>query len=233
MSHSSSLYRLQLIDSQRDQNHSRLTEIEAILKDDHIVQEAAARLQEAESMLGQQRKLLRDIENQVNDQRYKIEQNESSLYSGRIQNPKELQDLQNDVASLKRYLNILEDRQLEMMVTVEESETVYDSARTAHLQSQGTFEEQNAHLRAEKTRLEESQARLIIEHQAACSSIPETEMEVYEQLRRIRRGVAVSRITDRMCSACGSTLTPALIQAASAAVQLARCSGCGRILYAG
>ena len=60
--------------------------------------------------------------NNVNKQKVKIEQSEASLYSGNVTNPKELQDLQNEAAALKRYLVTLEDRQLEAMLEVETAE---------------------------------------------------------------------------------------------------------------
>ncbi len=39
-----------------------------------------------------------------------------------MQNPKELQDLQKDIASLKKYLFTLEERELEAMIKAEDAE---------------------------------------------------------------------------------------------------------------
>ena len=62
---------------------------------------------------------MKQSEAEVEKQRIKIEQTEASLYGGHVHNPKELQDLQKDVASLKRHLETLEERQLEAMLVVE------------------------------------------------------------------------------------------------------------------
>lgn len=233
MSQSSNLYRLQLIDTQLQQAQNRLNSIDTILNDLSQFEAAEARAKEFQGILQQHQKQLRDIENQVTDQKYKIEQNESTLYGGRIRNPKELQDLQKEVASLKKYLMVLEDRQLEAMLLVEESEQAFKAADLDTKQVRGRFEEEHAHLRAEQSTLMTSKERLEVERQAAANMVPPQEQELYEQLRRTRSGVAVARITDRSCSACGSMLTPALVQAAGLATQLARCSSCSRILYAG
>jgi predicted nucleic acid-binding Zn-ribbon protein len=58
-------------------------------------------------------------------------------------------------------------------------------------------------------------------------------LELYEGLRRERRGLAVAEVNDDSCSACGTTLTAALQQRARFSAQVEHCPSCGRILYAG
>ncbi|MFN2235225.1 MAG: C4-type zinc ribbon domain-containing protein [Anaerolineales bacterium] len=48
----------------------------------------------------------------------------------------------------------------------------------------------------------------------------------------MRAGVAVAKVEDRACKACGSTLTASLNQAARSPSQIVFCDSCGRILYA-
>jgi len=233
MSLSSNLHRLQLIDTQLDQAHNRFDEINRILNDSTTLDEVKAIANLSEQNLTQQRKILHEIENQAKDLKFKIEQNESTLYSGRIRNPKELQDLQNEVASLKRYQTTIEDRQLEAMLSVEEGEEIHQAHNNEVERVRGQLEEIFAGLRGEKSALLGTLERLEVERQAASNMIQAQDLGLYDQLRRMRSGIAVARITDRSCSACGSMLTPALVQAASSPTQLARCSSCNRILYAG
>jgi hypothetical protein len=233
MSNTSNLFRLQQIDTSLDQARSRLSEIEQILVDDSTVRAAEAEASTAEAVLHQARKELREIEFLAQEQRIKIEQEESNLYSGRIRNPKELQDLQNEVAALKRYLEVLEDRQLEAMMMVEEREESRSQFNQSITHARGRLEEKHAPLRAEKTKLLQTIERLEIERQAAAASIPAADQSLYDQLRKMRNGIAISKIMDRSCSACGSTLTPMVVQSASMPSQIVRCTTCGRILYAG
>jgi predicted nucleic acid-binding Zn-ribbon protein len=58
-------------------------------------------------------------------------------------------------------------------------------------------------------------------------------LEMYENLRQQKRGVAIAEISDNACAACGTTLTAALQQSARSATTLTHCPSCGRILYAG
>lgn len=231
MSLSSSLYRIQQIDSALDKAANRLQEIESILAGSEELKEAESHYKAAKQNLEQINTDLHQAENRVRDQRFKIEQSESTLYSGRIQNPKELQDLQNEVASLKRYLAVLEDQQIEIMLAAEEAEHSAKEANQKYEIIRGQVIESNARLVAEKSTIEQDNERLNIERHAAEQAISADNLTTYNQLRAIRRGVAVAAILDRSCSACGANLTPAIVQSAS--TQLTRCSSCGRFLYTG
>ena len=101
MSQSFKLYRLQQIDTNIDQSKARINKIDTILNDDKILNLAENDLVRIGNNLEQSQKELRKAENVVQDHQLKIEQTESSLYGGMVKNPKELQDLQNEVERLK------------------------------------------------------------------------------------------------------------------------------------
>lgn len=233
MSLSFKLYRLQQIDSQLDKARARLREIEALLSEDRAVRQAKERLQGTEQSLQSTRKLLRQAEETVQEQRLKIEQTEATLYSGRVHNPKELQDMQNEAAALKRYLSVLEDRQLEAMIAVEDAEAAQEAAQSDLNAVTSRFEKQHSDLTREQAVLINDIERIEKERTATISSIPEDTLKLYEQLRQQRRGIAVAKVTDKACSACGSTLNAVLLNAARSPNQISRCEICGRILYGG
>lgn len=227
------LYRLQQTDSQMDRARQRLKKIAIALAADEAVKQARTTFATAEQELSAAQKALRRAEENLRDQNLKIEQSEATLYGGRVRNPKELQDLQNEVAALKRYRSVLEDRQLEEMIAVEEAEARHHAAAEELAQAEADFAERNKALTGEQKTLENELARLNGERQATQASIPAEDLQLYEQLRRQRSGVAVARISDRACSACGTTLNASLLHAARSPSQITRCDGCGRILYSG
>jgi uncharacterized protein len=226
------LFRLQQIDSLLDRARARLREIQAALEEDSALRAAQALLAKKDQELEEASKALRRAEQDVQAQRIKIEQTEASLYGGKVRNPKELQDLQNESAALKRYRDVLEDRQLEAMMTVEECENASTAAAEALEEVQKRVAAQNARLVQEQTGLLKDIERMENERQAAASSLQAPELRIYEQLRLTRNGIAVAKVTDRACAACGSTLSAALLSAARSPNQFTRCSTCNRILYA-
>jgi predicted nucleic acid-binding Zn-ribbon protein len=110
---------------------------------------------------------------------------------------------------------------------------VNDAAANALQQQRDRRETKLAMLRAEQKRLENDLIHLEDERAVAVGSIEGVDYQLYEQLRRDRRGIAVARVSDRACSACGTTLNAMLLQAARSQNQLHRCDTCGRILYVG
>jgi predicted nucleic acid-binding Zn-ribbon protein len=158
---------------------------------------------------------------------------EASLYSGKIQNPKELQDLQNEITSLKRLLISLEDKELTAMMAVEDTETNLNRAKQTLQEIQVQSIEQNASLNGERTKLLAQIELLESERLATLPPLSAEDLSLYEHLRKIRSGVAVVNISSRACAACGATLTAALIQSTQSTGQLVRCPTCGRILYPG
>jgi len=106
---------------------------------------------QAQSDLAEQ--ALMQAEGNVHDQLIKIEQTQSSLYGEKSHSPKELQDLQNDLASLKRHLVVLEDLQIEAMIASETTETDLKSVQENLLVGQGGRAEKNKSLLVEQSAL--------------------------------------------------------------------------------
>ena len=232
MSAALGLYRLQQVDSQIDQIQARLKTIQQTIENDVELRAANEGFAAAESKNRDAERALKLIEADVEKQRIKIEQTESSLYGGRVQNPKELQDLQKDVVSLKRHLQTLEERELEAMVTVEAFEKALQTAKTDLEQVQANLKEQNKDLTSESEALRKDLERLNSERQAVVTDIASQALTIYDQLRKQKRGLAITTIADNSCEACGTTLTASQQQTARSTSQLFHCPTCGRILYA-
>ena len=232
MSAALGLYRLQQVDSQIDQIQARLRTIQQTLENDAALRMTNERLASAESKDRDAERILKLSEADVERQRIKIEQTEASLYGGKVQNPKELQDLQKDVASLKRHLETLEERQLEAMIAAETAEAELQVAKADLERVQAHLKEQNKDLTLESERLHKNLERLSSERQAVITDIASQTLSAYDQLRRQKRGLAIATIADNSCEACGTTLTPSQQQNARSTSQLFHCPTCGRILYA-
>ncbi len=233
MSRPFKIYRLQQIDSQIDWIKNRLAEIEQSLNISPEVLAAEEAVKQAELNHRQARQALQGAEDEVRKQRVKIEQSEASLYGGKIRNPKELKDLENEVASLKKYKLVLEDRQIEMMMIEEEASATYKSARAILEKTRADFDAVSAELRQEQAKILKDQRRHEEEHQAAAGAVEPEDLLIYNQLRKTRRGIAVSKVVDKACSACGSTLNSMLLSASHSPNSLNFCDTCGRILYLG
>lgn len=119
MSQTLSLYRLQQVDSQLDRAQTRLQTIEKTLADNSVLRLANERANSTKAIYQSAERAVKQADAEAQNQRLKIDQTEASLYGEKGHSPKELLDLQNDVAALKRHLLTLEDIQLEAMQAAE------------------------------------------------------------------------------------------------------------------
>ena len=233
MSESFKLFRLQQIDSELDKSYARIKAIDQLLADDEKIRRSQLKLDRAKKEHFDAEKNLRLAEQKVKDQRIKIERSQAALYGGKVSNPKELQDLQQESESLKKYLSILEDQQLEAMLAMDDAEADYVEAEGAHATTKTQVADQKAELSEEKTELLQDIERQKNERNAASANIDPAELRIYETLRQQKKGIAVARVLDKTCGACGSTLSATIFSSAQVPTKITRCSTCGRILYAG
>lgn len=232
MSASLGLYRLQQVDRQIDRSRAQLDTIRTTLENDVEVRQSLNRVETAQTDHFHSHHELKNATAEADAQKIKIEQAESSLYGGRVQNPKELQDLQKDIASLKKYLITLEERELEAMIKAENSENDLQNVKTALELTQARLGNEHKNLIADQSRIMIELEQFAEERDAALGPIDSNLLHIYEDLRQQKRGVAVAEISDSACTSCGTILNAALQQSARSPKQLSNCPSCGRILFA-
>jgi uncharacterized protein len=233
MNQAAYLHRLQRIDTQIDQTDARLEEIERLFAEDERVRSAKQLADEARREMEKARLALRSAEHLVTETRIKMEQSEAALYGGTIRNPKELQDLQREISSLKTRLAQLEDQQLTAMIVQEEAESLDREKQEDWVNAQAQAVEQKAGLAGERTTTQKNRQRLEAERAAALPPILLPNLEVYRHLREQKKGIAVCTVDDDTCTVCGAEVRPAEGQAARQSSSLVFCKSCGRILYGG
>ena len=231
MSASLGLYRLQQVDRQIDHARSQLENIRRTLENDSELREALKQLESAQKDHHLTHSALKNAEAEVEAQKIKIEQNEASLYGGKVQNPKELQDLQKDIVSLKKYLVTLEERELEAMIKAEDAEKDLENAKSKLELVQARLGDEHKKLIADQSTFTMKLEQLAEEREATLSPIEGSMLQVYESLRQQKKGVAITEVSDNSCSSCGATITASLVQNARSQ-KLTNCPSCGRILYA-
>ncbi len=226
-----SLFRLQNLDTQINQMQKHLQEIERILLQDERVKSALENLEKSAETLKNQKRALVLIEDQVETKQIKLKLTQASLFGGRISNPKELQDLQQEGEALKRTISKLEEDQLSCMIAVEEAQIAQQQADADYKQAIADKISQNANLMGEKSKLESELPSLESQRDSIVQGIPAETRTLYESLIKSKAGKAVAEVIDECCDACGATLTPGELQSARSPSTLLKCRTCGRILF--
>jgi predicted nucleic acid-binding Zn-ribbon protein len=231
MSRSQNLYHLQELDTALDNALHRIQEIDALLKDQSALEKAQEQYEKSQAIHTENQKALKNAEYDVSIQNEKLEQNQKKLYSGGITNPKELEDLQLESNSLSKYLQVLEERQLEAMLIADQSQADLAAAEVILKEvTQATEQEHNA-LTQEKENLEAKTMTLSDQkaHYIGTEDLPD--LPAYKSLREASGGIAVTLMTDSSCSSCGASIPSAIEQTAKSPTNLAFCPTCKRILH--
>jgi predicted nucleic acid-binding Zn-ribbon protein len=120
MSQLKALHRLQKIDQDLDARRQRVRDIAVRLEQDDVLRQAQADVAALQSALHPPETRTADLNLEIQTIASQTGQLTNRLYSGKVNNPKELQDIQDKIAELKRRHAHLENTLLETMIAIEE-----------------------------------------------------------------------------------------------------------------
>jgi predicted nucleic acid-binding Zn-ribbon protein len=191
-----------------------------------------ARIADVDSRRSDLAKSQQHLEDEISSLQTKAAQADKQLYSGATNNPRELQALQDDIASIQRRISKLEDDELEVM---EATEPV-DAEHAELLAQRGRLDEEATRLRAE---LAETESAIDAEldgvrkqRAEAATQVPDDLWPEYERLRNQLGGVAIARLVGSTCQGCHLGLSAVEVDRIRhlSPDEPVHCEECGRLL---
>lgn len=225
------MFQLQEIDTAIDKANRRIHEIETSLIDDFHVKQAKDLVETSEANYLHHKTLFNSIDDDIQSKKIKKTQSETSLYSGSIVNPKELQDLQKEIASLSAYISKSEDELMNKFVDLEKAEKELAEAKVNLHKILSEFESLKALLIGEKNQLTHFIDSQNGKRESVTFQFEPSILDTYNLLRKSKNGIAVARLLDDSCSSCGASLSASQCQQTRSQAKLFYCPSCGRILY--
>jgi predicted nucleic acid-binding Zn-ribbon protein len=226
------LYQVQELDLQIEARRRALQEIEESLGESGELASARAQVTRLQELLQDQQRQLRDLDWNVEEISRRAKEDEEKLYSGAIRNPKELEGLRRELEQRQERRRQLEDRELQLMAEIEETQAELRQAESELAHVQSAVDAQHRELRARQAEVTEHLARLGSERTRLAATIAAANLAQYEQLRRTKRGLAISKVERSTCQGCRIALPMGLVQRVRAGRDFVFCPSCGRILYA-
>lgn len=222
----------------------------ALQETDLALDKALARLAEIDESLGETEELLaareavaaktaivhelkvkqKDAEIVLDDIKAKAADIERKLYAGTVKNPKELQDLDADLKSLREQVKRREDELLAVLEQVDAEETELRELQSNLDAIEGAWNSNREHMTAERTQLQPEAEALKGARETQAGDIDRRILSLYDLLRKRRGGVAVAGIERGMCQGCRISLPMSILQRARSANGIVQCVSCERIL---
>jgi len=153
--------------------------------------------------------------------------------SGAVKTNEAYRALQHEIANAEAEVAKAEDRQLDVMMLVEEAERRVRS-------SEASFKEAEREVAAERKEIEALQAEkkkllqaALAERESASALVPEDLRDLYTRIGKRHNGTALAEVRTEQCRGCGMRVLPHIIQELrqEANEEVYRCESCGLILY--
>jgi uncharacterized protein len=138
---------------------------------------------------------------------------------------------QNEIEFCQREIGKLEDRILELM---SESEPLEKNVKAA----EASLKIEKAHVEGEKQEARNRTAtdqsafeQLQQERSSIVARIAPATYQLYERVRKARRGIAIAEAAEGRCAVCQMTIRPQFFQELKQGDRIMSCESCQRILY--
>ena len=142
------------------------------------------------------------FEREIEQVRARRERDEGRLASGAITVAKQLQDLEHEVATLRRRQSELEDSELEVLERAETAQAGLDrllSQRSGHAEERTAAEQRRDAALAE---IDAELQRTTTERAEGAGSLPEELLALYTRIRDAEGGVGAGEISRGRCGGC-------------------------------
>jgi predicted nucleic acid-binding Zn-ribbon protein len=194
-------------------------------------------MEEAEARLGELRLAIdavsseqRRLEHETESMAAKLAAEEKRMYDGSIANAKELEALQHEISSLKDRRSRAEDELLEQMMRREELESRVAQSEAEVAAARERVEIVGGDASRELDEVVAGLAGRRTDREAVVQEIDEELMDLYEDLRRQKKGIGAAAIVDGVCQACHEKLSAMELDRLRHADGVKRCEYCRRIV---
>ena len=194
------------------------------------MEQAEARLGDVRLELDAVERESRRLEGDIDSLSRKAKAEEGRLYDGSVVNPKELEAIQHEVPSLRGRRSRLEDNLLELMEQKEGLDERLGAAQAEVQELRDRLTEILGESAAELENIGRSLATRGEERGLLVLEFDPELLELYEDLRRQKKGVGAAALVDGVCQGCHQKLSAMELDRLKRTEGVKRCEYCRRIL---
>jgi predicted nucleic acid-binding Zn-ribbon protein len=215
----------------------RLLARRRVLEDGSELAAVRADADAADNRLGEIRLRLDEIgrdqsrfEHEIDSMTQKEQAEQQRMYDGSIVNAKELEALQHEIASVHKRRS---DREDELLALLEMRENLEADAVAAEQQSaalRARADEAASSAADELARIATDISERTTQREAIAAEIDAELLELYDDLRRQKKGIGAAALVDGVCQACHEQLSSVELDKLKRAEGIRRCERCRRIL---
>jgi predicted nucleic acid-binding Zn-ribbon protein len=224
------LIALQSIDSAIDTARRRLTELPKAEQDIETGLAAAkADVEAAKSRLHESQAARRALEKDVAAVDTRLARFDD--HKAAVKTNQEYTALLHEIATAKAEKDAIEERILLLMEEADLRTAELKAAETRLVDASRAGDTARASFAAERKALQSDMDRLAAQRADHAKSVDARSLATYEQLLKVRRGIAVAQMIGEVCAACHVRQRPHVVQLIRRNDEIVQCESCQRILY--
>jgi uncharacterized protein len=223
------LFELQELDDNIESTRKTLDLKKHQLNNRETLDKAAAVLSGEQKTLDELKAQRRNAENEAADINAKINEANKQLYGGRINNPKELGNLQAEVNQLTAQKDQIETTDLGIIDKLEAAEVKVKTLTAEYQKMDANWAAEQIQLAKDIELLTKTLAALQANRQETTATIDQQSLALYESIRK-KKKPAVAKVEQGICRACRLSLSASALQKARGGHPV-QCGTCGRILF--
>ncbi len=185
--------------------------------------------QDRQQRLSQSQKERRDLEGDIQVIQARISKHKDQLYE--VKTNEQYRAMLKEIEGEEARIRQVEDQLLEKMIEAEQLDKLIHEAASR-------LEGEKARVAAETNRLRalcqadvDERDRMAAQRAEDVTALTPEVVELYERIRRGRRGMALAEVRDGSCMGCNVRLRPQVYNEVRANQAIITCESCGRILF--
>lgn len=206
-----------------DEGAARQSQAEARLKS------FESKLAAAESGLEEMRSRHRSLEAEVADLSVKKKNNESRQLS--IKNQNEYAALMKEAEFLASRIGEMEDEILDLLDRMEKAELEIGNLKMVVGEEAAVYAKSAGEIEKDLGDSRDRLAELARRREAIVENLPADQLKRYEEIARVRAGLAVTAAADGLCLACRLGFPPQIFNDLQRNEKIMTCPNCNRLIY--
>lgn len=223
------LYALQQFDTTLFTLRAELNETQQALKEPEALLLAKIKDSELSASLAKVSVFIKDSELQIGSLQEKLNRSTQLLYSGKVKNPKELEDLESEVNSLTNRKEQMESKLMGLL----EDQDATSNAFKENKENLSTMEQAWAakaqNLRVQQGEIALKMKALLAKRKVQAEKIDPPILSQYQKLVQSKGGLGLAKLNGTSCSGCRIGLDGGTVRLINSG-QLGNCTSCGRFL---
>jgi hypothetical protein len=185
--------------------------------------------EERKLRLAKNQKERKDLEAEIQAVQAKISKHKDQLYE--VKTNEQYKAMLKEIEGEEGKIRGLEDQILEKMIEAEQLEKLIRDAASRLESEKARVAREVWDLQALRQTDVEEREKLQARRAEDGTALSADVLDLYERVRKMRRGVALAEVRDGCCIACNVLLRPQLFNEARGNQAIIACENCGRILY--